>query len=98
VRLIGLGLDEDKADLIKHIDEKKWLEFEHYHSTEEAAKIYGLDYLPYLVIVDPNGTIKFLSSRWIRESLEEDIDWMLGGGNLAAEIYYDPPDVCDRLE
>ena len=86
VRIIGISIDKEAGDVVKHIDDKGWNSPEHYHHAgSEAFKEYGGYGVPHVVLVDTKGRIVFIGNPTDRQNLEQDFDDLLAGKTLNVE-------------
>jgi len=66
VRIVGLSVDEEKDDVIKRVEEKKWNKVDHYlldksnPNAKYYSQIYGAQGIPRIVVVNKHGKIVFL--------------------------------------
>ncbi len=84
VKIIGLCIDDDKAELKSRVETKGWTKVDHYF-IEEGDKCrddYGIAGIPHVLLVDTNGKIVFKGHPYDRKNLEDDIDKLLKGETL----------------
>ena len=59
---------------------------EHYHRAQSNASVeYGVDGIPYIVLVDGSGTIAYVGHPHNRKDLVDDIDKMINGEKIIVE-------------
>jgi len=62
VRIIGLSLDQDMNALKTRVEDRKWLNVEHYNVRNgvcTASEDHGVRGIPHVVLVDTHGKIVF---------------------------------------
>ena len=71
VRIIGVSIDDNMADLKKHVESKGWGLVEHFHEAKgKCSDVYGVKGVPHVMIVDQNGKIVFKGHPSGRKNLE----------------------------
>jgi len=86
VRIIGLSIDQDKAKLVSHVNEKKWTSVEHYfRAGSDASDVYSVRGVPHVMLIDQKGKIVFKGHPASRKNLEEDLDNLSKGVALTGE-------------
>jgi hypothetical protein len=79
VRIIGISIDKSPAEVVKHVQDKKWEKVEHFHrGASTATTDYGANGVPHVVLIDTEGKIAFIGHPAERK-LEEDIETLLRG-------------------
>jgi len=72
--------------LNKHVESKKWTSVEHYHRAEsDASKVYSVNGVPHVMLIDKNGTIVFKGHPAGRPNLEDDLDKLRNGEVLTGD-------------
>jgi len=72
--------------IVKHVEAKKWNSVEHYHRAGSAAsKIYSVNGVPHVMLIDKTGRIVFKGHPATRPDLEKDIDTLLKGEALTGD-------------
>jgi len=85
-RIIGLSIDQTKDAVNKHVADKKWESVEHFHRSEsDCSKVYSVNGVPHVMLVDKEGKIAFKGHPANRKNLEQDIDDLIAGKALTGE-------------
>ena len=80
VRIIGVSIDQDKAKLQGHVQNKQWTSVEHYfRAGSNCSTVYGVQGVPHVLIVDTQGTIVYKGHPAQRPNLEQDFDDLAAG-------------------
>lgn len=86
VRIIGISIDQTKDAVLKHCEAKKWMSPEHYHRAgSDCSKVYGVNGVPHVMLIDQNGKIAFKGHPANRKDLEADLDALSRGEELTGE-------------
>jgi len=81
VRVLGLNIDQDKAQVATHVQKMGWKHVEHFMSSANCAEAFGMRGVPHCLLVDRNGHIVWVGHPSQRD-LEADIDALLADKKL----------------
>ena len=79
VRIIGLSIDDNVNTVRSHVQRKGWNKIEHYHIKSnicKASEEYSIKGVPFVVLIDKNGTIVFMGHP-SEKNLEQEINLLI---------------------
>jgi len=86
VRIIGLSIDSEKESVNTHMKNKKWESVESFfRGKSECSKVYSVNGVPHVMIIDKEGKIAFKGHPANRPNLEQDLDDLAAGKALTGE-------------
>jgi len=86
VRIIGLSIDNEMNALVKHVKDKEWTGVEHFHRAKsDASKVYSVNGVPHVMLVDQKGVIAFKGHPAGRDNLEQDLNDLAEGKALTGK-------------
>ena len=69
--------------LVKHVNDKKWTDVEHFHRAKsDASKVYSVNGVPHVMLIDQKGVIAFKGHPASRPDLEQDLNDLAEGKSI----------------
>lgn len=86
VRILGISIDQTKEAVNTHVADKKWGTVEHFHRAQsDCSKVYSVNGVPHVMLVDKEGKIAFKGHPAGRPNLQQDLDDLAAGKALTGE-------------
>ena len=80
IRIIGLSIDQDKAKLKSHVENKGWGKVDHFfRGGSNASEVYGVNGVPHVMLIDKTGKIVFKGHPASRPDLKGDMEKLANG-------------------
>lgn len=86
IRIIGLSIDKEAGTVVKHVTTKGWTDVEHFHRAgSNYNDTYQVRGVPCVMLIDQNGKIVFKGHPASRPDLEQDLNDLAEGKEIAVE-------------
>jgi len=70
----------------EHVKTKEWGNVEHWHRDKsDCSKVYGVDGVPHVMLLDKNGKIVFKGHPASRKNLEQDMNDLMNDKEITGE-------------
>lgn len=81
--MVSVGFDQTKEQMMEHINNRGWKDFEHYHRHKsECGTDFGVQAIPHAILLDKSGRIVFMGDPSVRPNILADFETLLKDGQL----------------